>query len=471
MKKKLSLLLAFVFAFALILTSCGGGASNNQAATTETKTETAEKTETAKEETKTEAPKEEAKEEAAADSTSTDKYEPYTVNAWLFPLGGDERAAEERALYDGMIADFKTEFPTLDVSMQLVPWDNRETKMMTAIAANKGPDCVYLNPDILKLFQFNGVLVSMDDYVGDDVRSEIEPAILNNAIIDGKLYGIPCLIDIGVPAYNMDLLAKVGVTTFEQLPTTWDQYDELLGKLNDAGIPGVYFQYATGPISSYANAMWFSYGCDVIEPNGTVVIDNEPGLKVLNMMVDWYKKGYTPTDSVSVFDQDAAFLSGKVATTLSPDGTGFFVRKAPQAEFNLMAGPVLSGPAGRFTMSTCASIGITVSCKNVPATAEWVKFFTNKKNNDAWMAFGGYVPARKGAVNPHPEIDGLKIAYESLDAVRGEPNHAAARTIGPVFISNIQAMCSGSVTFDQGVADMKKGFEDIVTGLNAIKPQ
>lgn len=181
---------------------------------------------------------------------------------WLFPLGGDARSAEERAMYDRFIAEFESQNPGIKVDLQLAPWDNRETRMMTALVAGKGPDCVYLNPDILKLFALNQLVVPITQYVDKETLGDFDQNVINQATIGGELYGIPCLIDIGLPCYNLDLLAKVGYSE-ENLPKTWEEFDALLGKLKEAGITGIYQQYSLGCISAYANAMFFSEGCDM----------------------------------------------------------------------------------------------------------------------------------------------------------------------------------------------------------------
>lgn len=453
MKKKGKLMKVLaVCLFASLFASCSSGAEKEK-----TKSESVGKSQE----------DQAGKAEASGKSVAN---EPYEIKVWMFPLGGDDKASEEREMYDRMIKEFEEQNEGLTVDLQLLPWDNRETKMMTAIAAGKGPDCVYLNPDILKLFQYNGVLEPMTPYLSDEFKASFSESILDQVTVDGDIYGAPALVDVGVPVYNLDLLEKVGVTK-EQLPKTWDEYNDLMVKLGEKDIPGVYYQYSTGPVSSYTYAMWFCYGCDVITEDGKVTIDDENGKKVLNMITDWYKKGYTPKDSLSVFDQDAAFLSGKVASTLSPDGVAFFTRKGESIGFNWAPGPVLEGPAGKYTMSTCGSIAITKNSENVEAAAKWAQFFVNAKNNDEWTKFAGLIPARKDAVNPYPDNEGISIAFANVDAVRGEPNHAAARTVSPIFVSNIQAMCNETVTVDQGIEDMKKGFEDIIQGLEEIKPE
>lgn len=393
-----------------------------------------------------------------------------TVTMWLFPLGGDDRAVEEREMYDRFIGEFEAQNPGIKIDLQLVPWDNRETKMMTALAAGKGPDCVYLNPDILKLFALNQLVVPIDEYIDAASLEDFEDNVIAQATINGRLYGIPCLIDIGVPCYNMDLLAQVGITDESELPKTWDELDVLLEKLHAAGITGIYEQYTLGCISSYANAMYFSEGCDMIEEDGTVVIDNEAGMKVMNRLVSWYEKGYTPQDSATVSDKDAGFLSGEIAVALPAGGSGFYVRQIGEASFNWAPGPAPAGPGGTWTMSTCASIGVTSNAKNLPETVKWVDFFTSAKNNGEWNSWAGYFSPRKSAGNPIPDNKGVSKAYEFMNAVRGEPNHAASRQINPIWTSNTQAILNKAVSVEEGVANMKAEFEALIANLEAMKP-
>ena len=131
---------------------------------------------------------------------------------------------------------------------------------------------------------------------------------------------------------------------------------------------------------------------------------------------------------------------------------------------------VVNGNATR-QMSTCASIGVTSNCKNVAATVKWVEFFTNAKNNGEWNAFAGYFSPRKSAGNPIPDNKGVAMAYSFMNAVRGEPNHAASRQINPIFTSNMQAILNESVTVAEGAVNMKAEMEALVANLEAMKPE
>lgn len=395
--------------------------------------------------------------------------EDVTLTMWTFPFGTDEQSAEERENYETMAKEFEAANPGIHVEVEILPWGNRETKMLTAIASGSGPDVMYLNPDIMKQFQAYGVLEPITDYVSDSALEGYSESLLDNSVrLNGELYGIPVLVDLGRPAYNLDLLAEIGMTE-ETLPTTWDEYDAMLAALKEKDIYGVYYNYPSGGVSSGAFSQFFSEGCDVVKEDGTVDIDSEAGRKVLARLASWYQNGYTPTDSLSIADDDANFISGKVASTFSSKGAGFFVRVAPDLQFNWAAGPILSGDAGQYGISTVGSLGVSKSCKNVEAAVKWIEFFTEVERNSQWCNFGGYICPREGAENPNADLEGYGYLLENLDCVRGEPNHAAARTMSTVFTPDLQAIVSGDVTLDDGIAKMKADIEGIVSTVDALR--
>lgn len=385
---------------------------------------------------------------------------------WIFPFSTDENAAQEREMYDTMCAEFTAANPGINVTIEIIPWSNRETKMLTAIAANAGPDVMYLNSDILKLFQAYGVLSPITEYVSEETLAQYEQTMLDGSVIlDGELYGLPILIDLGTPCYNMDLLAEIGMTK-ETLPTTWDEYDAMLAALKEKDIYGVYFNYSLGLISSGAYSMFFSEGCDVVADDGEVVIDNEAGRKCIERMVSWYQKGYSPTDSLSIADNDASFIAGDVASCISSAGAGFYTRIAPTLTFNWEAGPILKGDAGQYGMSTVAGIAVARTCENVEAAAKWCEFFCEKDRNAMFNDFGGYISPVTGATQN--EGKGYDIILNTLGAVKGDPNHAVSRTLGNAWTANFQAVVGGSVDIDTGIATIKSAMEDLVANVEAL---
>lgn len=90
-----------------------------------------------------------------------------SLTMWTFPFWPDDQKAEELANYQTMVQEFEAE-TGIHVDVEMLPWDNRETKILTAVAAGEGPDVVYLNPDILKQFQAYGILQPLGEYFSDE---------------------------------------------------------------------------------------------------------------------------------------------------------------------------------------------------------------------------------------------------------------------------------------------------------------
>ena len=460
MKMKKVLAIGLSLAMLLGLAACGSPDSG-EPSTSGTNTEPATEV-SAPESTPTEGEEGTDKEESAASA------EDVSLTMWTFPFGTDEQSAEERANYEAMAAEFEAS-TGIHVDVEIIPWGNRETKMLTAIASGEGPDVMYLNPDILKQFQAYGVLSPITEYISDETIGAYSESLLDNSVrIGGELYGLPVLVDLGRPVYNLDLVAEIGMTE-DTLPTTWEEYDAMLAALKDKGIYGVYYNYASSGVSNGAFAQFFSEGCDVVKEDGTVDVDGEAGRKVLERLASWYQNGYTPTDSLSIADGDANFMSGKAASALSSTGAGFFVRMAPDITFNWAAGPILSGDAGQYGISTVGSLGVSKSCQNVEAAARWLEFFTETERNAQWCYFGGYICPKEDAVSPYQDLKGYGYILENLDCVRGEPNHAAARTMNTVFTPDLQAIVSGDVSLDEGIAKMKEDIEGIVSTEDALR--
>lgn len=293
--------------------------------------------------------------------------------------------------------------------------------------------------------------------------------LLDNSVrLGGELYGIPVLIDLGRPVYNMDLLAEIGMTE-ENLPTTYEEFDAMLAALKEKDITGIYYNYSLGGVASGLFAQFFSEGCDVIKEDGTVDIDGEAGRKVLGMVASWYQNGYTPTDSLSIKDDASNFIDGKVAAIFPTSGIGFFLKTAPDLTFNWAAGPILSGDGGQYGTSTVGSLGVTKNCENVEAAAEWIKFFAEPERLVAWDATAGYICPIEGVEDPNKGLKGYDYLLEHLDCVRGEPNHAAARTMNTVFIPDLQTIVSGDASLDDGIAKMKGDIEGIVSTVEALR--
>ena len=108
-------------------------------------------------------------------------------------------------------------------------------KVLTATAAGKYPDITYLYGSWMANIAKSPKLVTLDDYIAqtpDFNWDDFFPAEREAATVDGKVVGIPALVDNLALVYNKDMFDKANL----EYPTadwTWDDFRAAAQKLTD----------------------------------------------------------------------------------------------------------------------------------------------------------------------------------------------------------------------------------------------
>ena len=103
------------------------------------------------------------------------------------------------------------------------------------------------------------------------------------------IYGLPFSVSLPVGYYNMDVMAKAGITsTADQLPKTWDEVVEVCGKLREAGVKNPMFWGWNITGNWFLQALMWSQDKATMEGN-EIQIASPEGLKALETM-----KGHLP---------------------------------------------------------------------------------------------------------------------------------------------------------------------------------
>lgn len=163
----------------------------------------------------------------------------------------------------------------------------------TRFAANSSrPDII--NMDIVwpTTFASANWLMNLNKYAKEGWQDKFLQGYVDALTVEGKLIGIPGTADALLFYYRKDLLKKYG---FEHPPRTWyeliAQANVILEGEDDENLRGITFQGANieGMLSNYLEFLWGLDG-SILDENGKVVINNEKGVKALNMMIDLYRK-------------------------------------------------------------------------------------------------------------------------------------------------------------------------------------
>ncbi|HEY5158220.1 MAG TPA: extracellular solute-binding protein, partial [Anaerolineales bacterium] len=131
-----------------------------------------------------------------------------------------DQAGLKPAEIDQIARDFEVANPDIKVNMEYVGYDYVHDKIVTGMAATPPAyDAAMIDVIWPDEFIKNGYLLDVTSRVTVDMKSGMFPASWNGVTRNGKIYGMPWLMDVKYFMYNKDMLQKAGISA---PPKTWE---------------------------------------------------------------------------------------------------------------------------------------------------------------------------------------------------------------------------------------------------------
>ena len=106
--------------------------------------------------------------------------------------------------WDNFVKDFNKDNPDIDLSVEVVSWNDISSVIDTRISGGKEPDI--LNIDVFADYQADDLLLPIQDVVSEETYNKMYPAFLEQSEIDGTVWAIPDLASARAMYYNKDIL-------------------------------------------------------------------------------------------------------------------------------------------------------------------------------------------------------------------------------------------------------------------------
>lgn len=379
-----------------------------------------------------------------------------TLTVWVHPYVGAEKKADLQKAYDGMTAQLKEKHPNTTVVFEEIPWANRETKIITALAGEKGPDIFYLIPDQLTQFADNGIITPVGELLPNFDLSDFTKTSLSAVTYKDQLYGLPILRESQTFFYNVNILKEIGGNP-DQLPTTWAEFEALAEK---AAAKGYYARTYEGGNTLNANLypLIWQAGGDIVNDKNEIFINNEKSVKAFELVKRFYDKGYIAKDSNASLDQSGLFLEGKVLAAWSSGNMISLLKDQDKFEYAIGA-PLKEEVAA--TYGTTGTFVVSSLSKHKDLAAEFLTIMTNTENMKAFNTVTGYIPARVSAQSIFDQNPEMKKMAEFVEIAKPGVINSQARVFMPDLIAKVQAMLEGSMTPKEAAdaaAEVIKGY-------------
>ncbi len=214
---------------------------------------------------------------------------------WSLFSGGDGEFMEQ------IIDDYNASDPTQPVQAVLLPWGDYYTKLMTAVAADKGPDIGVSHASRLPEMVQNGIIMPIDDVAssaGVDL-SQYSNVAVDGSTLDGSLYAIPLDTHAEILYYNTDLLAAAGIPLEADGTVkidSWDDFTALLTQAKDSLPEGSTAMSLTQDGDDPWRVWWAIYfsmgGTPIVNEDSTeVTMDRDIAIAAAQTLYSWYTEG------------------------------------------------------------------------------------------------------------------------------------------------------------------------------------
>ncbi|MDC3423142.1 sugar ABC transporter substrate-binding protein [Aquibacillus sp. 3ASR75-11] len=377
------------------------------------------------------------------------------ITVWAHPFTGD--AEKEEEMWDKISTSFQEEYDA-EVNIEIIPWANRDQKILTALAANNGPDVFYAIPDQMPQYADVGMLLELDPYLeGYDMDDFVDSALVSTTWKD-KLYGLPILQSVDTLFYNKSVIEAIGEDP-ENLPETWKEFEAWAVKAKEQGFYATSFQGGGSMNNTLYPYIWQAGG-DIVSADNEVLINGEGGVEAFSFINKMYKNGWIPEDSVTAMEQNALWEDGQMLAILGSGNTLANLQNKGKIDF------VIGPPLKNKKQAAYGTTGMFVVPSNTdnPATAaEFVKTLTNAENQRTFNKVTQYIPARESSKDIFDEQPFLsQLASYTQYTLPGVIN-PKGRDIMPMIQAQLQAMLEGDVTPQEAADAAAEAIEGAVS--------
>ncbi|TFE23469.1 sugar ABC transporter substrate-binding protein [Cohnella luojiensis] len=391
MMKRSKGLLAMMIALLLVLSACSGGKNNTAAENTSNTGKTDE------------------------DKASSDAGAAKTLSImWWGPDARHEATKKALEIYSQQNTNvkFKPEF---------MAWDAFWQKLPTLAASKSVTDVLQMDAAFIQEYVSRGVLEDLSDI---DLSGIVDPNVIDNLKIGGKLYGIPLSQNAQGIAYNKEELTKLGIP----LPKKDWTYDEFFQWARDAKEKLPDGKYPIGDTTTWDSFNYYqtAMGIDPIMSDGgkKFLLDKELFMKFYKAYEDFRKqKIVPPADKAAAFlenDPNAdPMASGVVMTRGATTGSVSALEQLMPGKVGVVNLP--TGPAGGGWAQSTIFLSVSTDSKNKDEAKKFVKWFITDKEAGKVLGLTRGLPINpeiykdlEPALEPKDKL-GKEIYNQSLD--------------------------------------------------------
>ena len=313
------------------------------------------------------------------------------------------------------VEDFNADNPTINLTVEVVSWNDIYTVVNTRLSNNQAPDI--LNIDVFADYQADDLLLPAEDYISEETYAKFYESFLEQSVVDGTVWAVPDLASARAMYYNIDILEECGV----EVPTTWDELLEACAtikeKMPDVYPWGVDLTTDEGQ-AAFAYYIW-NNGGDFTDEDGNWTLNSDENVEAIEFLMQLIEEGYTNTDPANEtrYDNQDMLGAGKVAMMIGPNSIPTYVEEGGY-EVNLGFAAI---PSNDGCESVSAGVMDRFMCfdndysdEELAAISTFFDYFYDDARYSEWVLMEGFLPATKAGGEAVAAADESQAAWVDI---------------------------------------------------------
>jgi multiple sugar transport system substrate-binding protein len=147
---------------------------------------------------------------------------------------------ESLAANKDLVAKWNAEHPDIQVEYVQGDWNSVHDQLLTSFEGGDAPDIFHYESSAIGEFSKQGYLADLTGLVPASLKGEISQDVWDTVTFDGKVTGVPFLLESQIVLANSKLLDEAGIAVpSADAPWTWDEFQANAKKLTKDGTYGV----------------------------------------------------------------------------------------------------------------------------------------------------------------------------------------------------------------------------------------
>ncbi len=327
---------------------------------------------------------------------------PATVRYWTFldPKDPGPRSVAQTQIIDA----FRRKYPSIEVTIELAPWQTADGQVIQAAQAGRGPDVVKLYSQRLTQHIPAETILPLDDFIKSWTQKEKEDFLYdwNATVWNGKKMAFFGEHRVIVFWYREDWLREAGI---KEAPRTWDELAEA-GKAITRGDRRWGYIQALARSHNASNLMQmfipsiYGFGGEFLDERGKALFNSPAGGKVFELLSDLvYRHKVMPPGCVTVNPDTLldGIKAGVYGMTIEGSHRIVSAQSAKGVGKNLRTAPIPSPDPARPSPAVVAGQTLVMGrfCRDREATWKFIEHMISPEMEVINAKVGGEMPSRK----------------------------------------------------------------------------